>query len=77
MDMEVDATSGDDERFDSEIAQSEWEGVRQSFVRSQVGVIGDEDAAIGGKVRVKDLSRLWHYRNGMSPDDGVRRASTT
>lgn len=44
-----------------------------SIVKRGVEVHGsfceDEDGINDGKVRVKDLSRLWQYRNGRSPPD--------
>jgi hypothetical protein len=76
MEMEVDGTTGDNEQWDHQLAESQWEGVRQSFVRKQVGVIGESPVVDRTAVKVKDLSRLWAYRNGGSPDDSVRRVST-
>ncbi|OTB00753.1 hypothetical protein M426DRAFT_65253 [Hypoxylon sp. CI-4A] len=50
----------------------ELAGRRGSMVKGEVAVHGsfyDKDEIDDGNVRVKDLSRLWQYRNGRSPPD--------
>ncbi|KAI1371638.1 hypothetical protein F4677DRAFT_457080 [Hypoxylon crocopeplum] len=48
-------------------------GRRDSLAKEEVSVHGsfheDKNGINDGKVRVKDLSRLWQYRNGRSPPD--------
>ncbi|KAI0118058.1 hypothetical protein F4776DRAFT_656086 [Hypoxylon sp. NC0597] len=54
----------------------ELAGRRASILKGGVEVHGsfceDKDGIDDGKVRVKDLSRLWQYRNGRSPPDHLR-----
>ncbi|OTA82161.1 hypothetical protein M434DRAFT_84939 [Hypoxylon sp. CO27-5] len=51
----------------------ELAGRQASIIKGGVEVHGsfyeDKDEINDGKVRVKDLSRLWQYRNGRSPPD--------
>ncbi|KAI1463578.1 uncharacterized protein F4812DRAFT_453520 [Daldinia caldariorum] len=50
----------------------ELAGRKGSIVKGEVAVHGsfyERDDIDDGKVRVKDLSRLWQYRNGRSPPD--------
>lgn len=55
---------------------------RGSDIKGEVAVHGsfsEDDRINDGKVRVKDLSRLWQYRNGRSPPDlprEIRRMTT-
>ncbi|KAI0010687.1 hypothetical protein F4779DRAFT_638593 [Xylariaceae sp. FL0662B] len=68
-------TEKDDVRegFENSWALIELNGRRGSAVKGEVEVHGsfhrDKDEIDDGKVRVKDLSRLWHYRNGRSPPE--------
>ncbi|KAI1082578.1 hypothetical protein F5B20DRAFT_578248 [Whalleya microplaca] len=64
------------EGFENSWALIELNGRRGSTVNGEVEVHGsfhrDKDEIDDGKVRVKDLSRLWHYRNGRSPPEVPR-----
>ncbi|KAI0157105.1 hypothetical protein GGR52DRAFT_582915 [Hypoxylon sp. FL1284] len=68
-------TEKDDIREGIETSWSlmELAGRRGSDVKGEVPVHGsfseDKNKIEDGKVRVKDLSRLWQYRNGRSPPD--------
>lgn len=59
----------------------ELAGRRASFIKDEVALHGsfheDTNGIYDGKVRVKDLSRLWQYRNGRSPPDLPRELRRT
>ncbi|KAI0018925.1 hypothetical protein F4780DRAFT_477148 [Xylariomycetidae sp. FL0641] len=79
------------EGFENSWSMMELNGEEQEGAPSEVAVHGSfkgqhKNALMDGKVRVKDLSRLWLYRNGRSPpeiprglvkdEDGVVRGAT-
>ncbi|KAI0880850.1 uncharacterized protein GGS22DRAFT_181966 [Annulohypoxylon maeteangense] len=60
------------EAVDSNWSLIELAGRKGSIVKGEVAVHGsfhEDDEINDGNVRVKDLSRLWQYRNGRSPPD--------
>ncbi|KAI8624156.1 hypothetical protein F5Y19DRAFT_480925 [Xylariaceae sp. FL1651] len=64
------------EGFENSWAMMDLAGETDSGIRSEVAVHGsfhgDEEEIHDGKVRVKNLSRLWLYRNGRSPPEIVK-----
>ncbi|KAL7620088.1 hypothetical protein AAE478_010638 [Parahypoxylon ruwenzoriense] len=61
------------EGFDNSWSMMELAARRGSDIRDPVAIHGSiyegKEGINDGKVRVKDLSRLWQYRNGRSPPD--------
>ncbi|KAI1338161.1 hypothetical protein F5Y15DRAFT_407783 [Xylariaceae sp. FL0016] len=78
------------EGFERSLGLLELDGGQAGGSKNEVAVHGsfheDKDEVQDGQVRVKDLSRLWLYRNGQSPseiprwlrrdEDGVVRGAT-
>ncbi|KAI1097872.1 hypothetical protein F4804DRAFT_346822 [Jackrogersella minutella] len=82
------AKKGTEKEDMREAVENNWSlielaGRKGSIVKGEVAVHGsfheDADEFDDGNVRVKDLSRLWQYRNGRSPPDlprELRRMTT-